>query len=227
MMPTRAPKSSHQARELGVQRATKGVKSEPPYDGQPLSKTAVLAGVAGALVLTPAGSLGIPLGILGLWSTAQGRRRGRSLAAWGLVLGVLSIGFGLVPFPASFLWPPVFKEDRALQRFLDDVAAGRYEAARKNGTVGGTRSPEGMRRWGSLVRQRLGGGRVIGSVARIHAMPDGLHVYLVRFRKTGWELVSMMGPDRSVESSDPLSAKWLVVAIDSVPPPDAHERPKK
>lgn len=185
-----------------------------------MSIAAVLAGVAAALFLTSLGPMGIPLGLLGLKRTAGGRRRGRQLAGYGLIFGALSICFGFVPFPASFLWPPLFTEDRALQRFFDDVAAGRHDAAAGNPLIGGTRRPEAMGQWASLCNQRLGRGRVIGSVARIHAIPDGAHVYLVAFSKAGWKLVWLVGPDRSTAGPDSAGAKWLLGPINGVPGPD-------
>ncbi len=83
----------------------------------------------GLLFFLPLGMLGIVFVVLGLWQTRGGRMVGRGAAWGGLLLWLVCLSATTTGCPATVLSPLLFEEDRQLQRFLDDIAEGRFEQA--------------------------------------------------------------------------------------------------
>lgn len=152
--------------------------SRPPY-----SKLAAAGAVCGALFFTSIGGLGLLLGLVGLWRTRAGRRRGRELAKLGLALGILSLAMYFVPLGAVLLPPPGLAADRQLRGFLDDLAAGKYHQPDAWRPLVGIEASS-RARWAQMVDQRYGRGRVIWGKLRFNS-PDGLNVFWVHFEKAG------------------------------------------
>jgi hypothetical protein len=107
--------------------ATDARQAKPPW-----SWAAIVSVPLGLMMCFSWGTLAIVAGLVGLWQTRGRRRRGRKQAAYGLVMGCLSLLFAVYAFPATFYVPPNREHDRQFQVFLDDVATGRWQQAQAN-----------------------------------------------------------------------------------------------
>ncbi len=89
---------------------------KPQASGNGLAVAALTIGIIGSLfgVIPLTFFLAWILGILAVVFGAVGRRRpvGKTMATWGLVLGILSIGLGIVGVVAI---------DRAVDEFKEDI----------------------------------------------------------------------------------------------------------
>jgi hypothetical protein len=123
----------------------------------------------------------------------------------------VSIWLTFAPFPGAFLQPPILQEDLALQRFLDDIAAERFQQAYENPTLAFSSSEytlEEFTQWAKLANERYGRGRIICSTFRSR-VPDPIYGYGVYFEKAGFRTLGFSGPDYSYS---PKSQYWLITS---------------
>lgn len=187
----------------------------------PYSWPAILSFPAGLMMCFSWGTLGIVLGAIGLWQTRAGRRRGRKWAACGLAMGCLSLLFVIAAFPATFYNPPIRWQDRQMQAFLDDVAAGRWDQAQANPLCRYVGDPaastqavqppladspdqdasvsniprEEFRAWAKFFRARHGRGRILFAHHHVGG-GDRTSFYTVRFERAPLRSCELWYPDQ-------------------------------
>lgn len=182
-----------------------------PAGTAPWSWPAILSIPAGLMMCFSWGTLGIVLGVWGLWQTRGARRRGHRLAKWGLFMGCLSLLFALSGFPASFYVPPLREHDRQFQMFLDDVAAGRWEQAQANPLCQYVESdeptaqdreddsvsampPAMFQAWGRYFRAKHGRGRILFA-HHFAGGGDQTSAYTIRFERAPMRRCWLVQPD--------------------------------
>lgn len=153
---------------------------------KPWSRSAITSAVLGAICFTGIGILALPVGLIGLWKTSGGSRRGRQAAKYGVGLGMLSLCFNFLGCPVVFLPPPVHPEDRTFSTFITDLGRSRLDQLRGNIRVANSndKSSTEFARWAEAFNRQNGAGKLLWPAMQTWAA-DSAHIYFVYFEKTG------------------------------------------
>jgi len=156
-----------------------------------VARTALFVGFA---FLTPLGMAAVPLGLWALMAGIRCRRRVMPKAVVAIGLGALSAFVTVTGWPVVFLCPPVFETDRQMQALLDNLAAGRYEAADASPLLrGGRWPPQAMTALGEDVNRHYGRGTLILTLYRSNISPitPTVATYVAYFDRGGLVTVSL------------------------------------